>query len=82
MNLHHLKRNAARSAREILLLRPYLMGRCLRVWYLRKLLTHYEISARIEHHFAHQHAETAKHFEDLARAVESELDAIPAPTES
>lgn len=82
MNLRTLKRQAAHSARELLMIRPYLMGRCLRRWYLRKLLDHYEISARIEDHFAQQHTECAKHFRSLALGVESELEALQAKIES
>lgn len=79
MQLSTLKRKAAETAREIRLLSPYMIGRCLRRWYLRKLVAHYEISAKIEHYFAADHTATAEHFTRLADAAISELAALDDP---
>lgn len=80
MNLATLHRKAAAIAREIRLLNPYLIGRCLRRWHVRKLVAHYETSAKIETYFAEDHAATAKRFSEAADAARAELAALETST--
>lgn len=65
---------AAAAAREISLLAPFIFGRTLRRWYLRKLIDHHIKSALSELRTAEAHQETARYFLGLATAARGNLE--------
>lgn len=65
---------AAAAAREISLLSPFIFGRTLRRWYLRKLIGHHVQSALSELRSAQAHQEAALYLLTLATAARGQLE--------
>jgi hypothetical protein len=64
----------AAEAREISMLSPYVIGKTLRRWYLRKLIDHHVKSAQAEVKLAQQHNDSARYLLTLATAARGALE--------
>jgi hypothetical protein len=73
-NATDYKGDAKEAAREISMLSPYVLGRTLRRWYLRRLYDHHLKCADAELALSRQHNETAQYFVGLATAVRATLE--------
>jgi hypothetical protein len=67
------------AAREISMLSPYVIGRTLRRWYLRRLHDHHLKSAYAEIALARQHYEAAQYLLGLATAARAMLEESEGP---
>jgi hypothetical protein len=68
------KSMAKDAARDLARLSPYMLGKALRRWYLRKLIDHHLNAARSEILSAHNHNAAARHFVTLATAARGALE--------
>lgn len=68
------KSMAKDAARDLSRLSPYVLGKTLRRWYLRKLIDHHLNSARSEIESARNHNAAAAHFVTLATAARGQLE--------
>jgi hypothetical protein len=66
--------DAKTAARELSMLSPYVIGRTLRRWYLRRLIDHHMKSAHAEFILARQHTEAAQYLVGLATAARAMLE--------
>jgi hypothetical protein len=75
-NATDYKGDTKEAAREISMLSPYVFGRTLRRWYLRRLHDHHLKCAHAEIALAHQHNETAQYLLGLATAARAMLEEL------
>lgn len=73
MSVVPLKKTVTETARDIRRLSPYMLGRTLRRWYLRKLYEHHVASARYQYAMARHHTENATYYVTLATLAKAEL---------
>jgi hypothetical protein len=75
-NATDYKGDAKKAAREISMLSPYVFGRTLRRWYLRRLHDHHLKSAYAEITLARQHHEAAQYLLGLATTARAMLEEL------